>query len=173
MSETKSQTFDVDEPEIIDAPEGVSVDRWTKYGHDRLYIEGARVEPYLDLDDGSLNETGRVRTDIEYTDDSVVIITIGQDSEHSVQQTVVIDLNRDDEPDTDDDDDDAGFSGMTEAEFDDLEVGDEVRHKNDDSAEEVISVGDYNPLAGGRTQVRTRRSNIGRNHIGNWTVVDQ
>lgn len=172
MSETQSQKLDVDEPEIVDAPDDVSINRWTKYGHDRLYIEGARVEPYLDLDDGSLNESGRVRTDIEFTDDSTVIITIGQDSGHSPQQTVVIDLSGDDEPDNDENDE-TGSNGMTEDEFDNLEVGDKVRHENDDSAEEVVAVGDHNPLAGGRMQVRTRRSNIGRNYIDSWTVVEE
>jgi len=171
MSETTHAEVDVDEPKIIDAPDDVSVDRWTKYGNDRLYIEGARINPYIDLDDGTLNDTGRVRTDIEFNDDSTVTITIGRDGGNSAKQTIIIDLKGNDEDDNDDDKTD--FNGMTEDEFDNLEVGDKVMHKKDDSAEKVISVEDHNPLAGGRMQVRTRRSNIGRNYIDNWMVIDQ
>jgi len=172
MSETTHAEIDVDEPKITDAPDDVSIDRWTKYGNDRLYIEGARINPYIDLDDGTLNDTGRVRTNIEFNDDTTVTVTIGKEASHSPKQKIVISLAGD--ADTDEcEDEESSFDNMTEDEFDSLEVGDEVIHVNDDQTQEVISVGEYNPLAGGRTEVRAQQRTITRNYLDKWSLVDQ
>lgn len=81
------------------------------------------------------------------------------------------------------------FEGMAEDEFNALEPGDLVVHvhdapdsatvKNDDldviegrELRKVIKVGDYNPLAGGRTNVEVQGGTIGRNNLNKWAVVD-
>jgi len=111
----------VDDPELIEADDDITLDRWTKYGHDRLYINGARVEPYIDLDDGSVGDTGRVRVNAEFDGDTVTI-EIGDEDGHSRHDVIVISLSgdvddddetaddgqEDDESETDDDADD-GF----------------------------------------------------------------
>jgi hypothetical protein len=85
--------------------------------------------------------------------------------------------------------DEDAFEGMTEDEFDALEVGDIVVHIHDapDSAavandelgvgecpdaREVLGVGDHNPLAGGRVSVEVQGGTIGRDNIDKWTVVE-
>lgn len=71
--------------------------------------------------------------------------------------------------------DEDSFEGMTEDEFDALEVGDVVRHVHDPDGKtrEVVSVGDHNPLAGGRTSVEVEKGTIGRSNLDKWEVVEQ
>lgn len=86
--------------------------------------------------------------------------------------------------------DEDNFGGMTEEQFDSLGVGDRVVHvhdapdpatvENDDldvsagrEPRTVVSVGDYNPLAGGRTTVEVEGGTIGRNNLDRWKVVDE
>lgn len=71
--------------------------------------------------------------------------------------------------------DEEGFEGTTEDEFEDLEVGDVVRHVHDaeDETREVVQVGDHNPLAGGRMSVEVTGGTIGRNNIEKWEVVSE
>lgn len=128
----------VDEPEIIDASDDISIDRWTKYGHDRLYINGARVEPYIDLEDGSLGDTGRVRVDAEF-DGDVVTIEIGREDGHSRHDTIVISLSGEVEQDEDDDDD-----------------GTETANIAEPTPEHVAEVG-YNKAAGQAQQTEAQR----------------
>jgi len=82
------------------------------------------------------------------------------------------------------------FESMTIEEFEELEEGDVVTHvhgvpdpkavENDDldisdgrRTLTVVSVGDHNPLAGGRMQVRLQYGTISRNNIDKWTVVEK
>lgn len=102
----------VDEPELVDAADDITIDRWTKYGHDRLYINGARVEPYIDLEDGSLGDTGMVRVDAEFDGDRVTV-EIGDEDGHSRHDVIVISLSGDV------DDDDEESEGELDADTDD------------------------------------------------------
>lgn len=85
--------------------------------------------------------------------------------------------------------DEDSFDGMTEEEFDALEPGDQVVHvhdapdpetvENDDidisegrEPRTVVSVGNHNPLAGGRVTVEVQGGTIGRNNLDKWMVVD-
>jgi len=71
--------------------------------------------------------------------------------------------------------DEGSFDGMTEDEFDALEVGDTVRHVHDAEGQtrEVTQIGDHNPLAGGRVNVKVQSGTIGRNNLDKWEVVDE
>jgi len=140
----------VDEPEIIDASDDISIDRWTKYGHDRLYINGARVEPYIDLEDGSLGDTGMVRVDAEF-DGDVVTIEIGREDDHSRHDTIVISLSGEVEQDEDDDDDEA--EEQTDVSTDD---GTETANIAEPTSEHVAEVG-YNKAAGQAQQAEAQR----------------
>jgi len=70
--------------------------------------------------------------------------------------------------------DEDAFEAMTEEEFDELEVGDEVAHVHDPEGEtrEVVEVGDHNPLAGGRTRVRVQQATIARGNLDKWRLAD-
>lgn len=85
--------------------------------------------------------------------------------------------------------DEDSFDGLTEDEFDNLEVGDKLVHVHDvpDPAvaenpalnvddervpREVLHVGEYNPLAGGRVTVRVRGATIMRSDMEKWALVD-
>lgn len=85
----------VDEPTLINAADDVSIDRWTKYGHDRLYINGGRIDLYIDLEDGNLGDNGGAKTSIEF-DGDVVTVTMGEEGKsHYRYDEVVISLSGD------------------------------------------------------------------------------
>lgn len=67
------------------------------------------------------------------------------------------------------------FDPMAESEFDALEKGDEVRHKDDpkDKTREVTREPEENALAGHVVQVEVQHGTIGRDNIKNWGVVDE
>lgn len=84
--------------------------------------------------------------------------------------------------------DEDSFNGLTEDEFDNLEEGDKLVHVHDvpDPAvaenpeldvdderapREVLDVGDYNPLEGGRVTVRVRGATIMRRDMNKWKLV--
>jgi hypothetical protein len=125
---TQDITQLVDDPELIDAADDITLDRWTKYGHDRLYINGARVEPYIDLEDGSLGDTGRVRVDTDFDGDTVTV-EIGDEDGHSRHDVIVISLSggvdEDDEESDDEQEDDGEPETDADGEFDRIETIDE------------------------------------------------
>lgn len=87
----------VDDPTIVESDrDGVSLDRWTKYGHDRLYINGGHpsVEPYIDLKTGDMGDTGTVRVTVDF-DDDIVTVEIGREDGHGPHDTITISLTGD------------------------------------------------------------------------------
>lgn len=130
----------VDEPELIDAADDITLDRWTKYGHDRLYINGGRVEPYIDLEDGSLGDTGMVRVNAEFDDDTVTV-EIGDEDGNSRHDVIAISLSGD----VDDEDDE----GAQDSE-------DQSKNVADPTPEHVEEVG-YNEAAGQAQQAEAQR----------------
>lgn len=85
----------VDEPTLINAADDISIDRWTKYGHDRLYINGGRIDLYIDLEEGTLGDNGGAKTSIEF-DGDVVTVTMGEEGKsHYRYDEVVIGLSGD------------------------------------------------------------------------------
>jgi len=72
--------------------------------------------------------------------------------------------------------DEDSFNGLTEDEFDNLEVGDKLVHVHDVPDPAVaenpeLDVGDYNPLEGGRVTVRVRGATIMRRDMNKWKLV--
>lgn len=127
---TRNITELVDEPELIDAADDVSIDRWTKYGHDRLYINGARVEPYIDLEDGTVGDTGMVRVDVEF-DGDVVTVEIGREDDHSRHDVIVISLSGDVSED--------GKEEEKTEDANEVDESDEVSTDEDDDSENLMA----------------------------------
>lgn len=91
-----------DTPEIIETDEdNISINRWTEYGHDRLYINGARGEMYIDLQTGKLSVTGQ--SEIVIDEDTKTIEVTRRTKGTNAEKTTVIALAPDDSPETEQD----------------------------------------------------------------------
>lgn len=99
----------IDNPKIIETDEDdISINRWTEYGHDRLYLNGVKNDVHVDLTDGSVHGT---KTDIDIDADNSITITrtVGWDGNWNEKKTVISlsgdfpeEIKKDDEPDADD-----------------------------------------------------------------------
>jgi len=100
----------IDDPTIIETDEdGISINRWTEYGHDRLYINGLKRDVYVDLTDSAVHGP---KTDIDIDPDNsslTITRTVGWDGNWTDKKTVISlsgdvsdETDADDKPDADD-----------------------------------------------------------------------
>lgn len=148
----------VDEPTLINAADDVSIDRWTKYGHDRLYITGGRIDLYIDLETETLGDNGGAKTSVEF-DGDVVTVTMGEEGKaHYRYDEVVISLSGDF---AESHNEAADRDGNTEEEGSDEEKGRGIQQDGGDIDPEptkshVESV-DYHTAAGQAQQIEAQR----------------
>lgn len=168
MSENMSEL--VDEPKLIDADDDVSLDRWQKYGHDRLYINGARVEPYIDLETGELGDTGMVLVQAEF-DGDVVTVEIGHEDGHDPHDIIVISLSGDMPDDEEDEETEETEESATESDEDDDEDEPEEEQTNAETLEDVEEGDIIEQLEGQKEGARYRVVDLFHNPWGDEELM--
>lgn len=134
----------VDEPAVIESDYDVSLSRWQKYGHDRLYVNGFETEPYVDLEEGMLGDTGHVALKMERDGDTITLWRKGKRDEREVVISLSGDVPHEggEEPAEDDGSADGGSEATTNG--------------AEPTPEHVAEVG-YHTAAGQAQQIEAQR----------------
>jgi hypothetical protein len=104
----------VDDPTVIESDYDVSLSRWQKYGHDRLYVNGFETGPYVDLKEDKLGDTGHVALKIERDGDTITLWRKGKRDEREIVISLSGDI-QEDEGDQEENDDEMVHAEVPDA----------------------------------------------------------